>query len=156
MTNIVNYVFAKGYMSGGEHCPAIVCPSPQPFDPSGVPSPEIPSIDGFTIAYPVPCLEDDDNRETCDRIVAASLQNDCVTSARVMEHRGCFVVAMLTTPFYQKSERDRARQLIESDLRAQFGTENLCVTFRVDIFRRIQPGITEEEKERLYAWALLH
>ncbi len=95
-------------------------------------------LDNMTV--PSPITED---------LIAFTLQYDCVVGARAFEYNGEIVVAAITTPFYLKSERDKAKNEIQSDLRNLTDYENITVTFDVGIYRNIREELNDSDKERL-------
>lgn len=121
----------------------------------------LPFGEGFDVTLPALTDEEDidpgfsqpDAEEMCDRLIAAALKAEYVSSARAFECEGKYVLATLTSPFFQKSERDRARQLLETQLRELAG-DKVFVTFSTDIFRRIRPDMSDAERKALYDFAI--
>lgn len=85
-----------------------------------------------------------------DDIVSYALQYDFVLGARAFVWNGNTVVAVITTPFYLKSERDSAMKDMETELNTLLNSETVIVTFDTQIYRNIREEMTDEEKERLY------
>ncbi len=142
-------VYIQPYVPTDIHASALVCDMP-----CDVPEemPFCPSEGAYPIIVPSdpadePSLElvDDD----VYALVHAALSYEFVTAARAFEWEGEFVLAALTKPFYLKSERDGARMLLEKELRQRLGCDNIIVLFDVDMFRRIDEDISDEDKQAL-------
>lgn len=82
-------------------------------------------------------------------------EKEFVEAARLAEADGCIVIAVLTKPFYLKSERDNAMLTLEAELKELVGSEDIVVVFDLDIFRRIDDDMSEEEVLELYNIAKL-
>lgn len=87
----------------------------------------------------------DANEQT---LVALALSQEKVIGARCFSYEGKFVVALLTSPFYLKSERDECLNDMRTLLSQKAGTEVL-VTFDMDIFRNIRDDMNDADKQRL-------
>lgn len=84
-----------------------------------------------------------------DKIISLALGYEYVLAARAFVYDGNTVVALITTPFYLKSERDGAKSSIKQSLSTDIGNENVIVTFDVEVYRRIRGELEEEEMQKL-------
>ena len=84
--------------------------------------------------------------------VQLALSSPYVTHARAFEYDGCTIVAVLTTPFYLKSERDSFRAELEQQLVDAVG--NAVVTLDMEVYRNITENMSEETLKRLAEKAL--
>ena len=82
-------------------------------------------------------------------------EKEFVQAARVAEADGCILIAVLTRPFYLKSERDKAMLSLEAELKELVSVDDLIVAFDLDIFRRIEDGMSKEDILELYDIAKL-
>ena len=82
-------------------------------------------------------------------------EKEFVEAARLAEANDCIVIAVLTKPFYLKSERDNAMLTLEAELKELIESEDLIVVFDLDIFRRIDDDMSKEEVIELYNIAKL-
>lgn len=126
-------------------------PTPLPLYPddsgemSRLPETSFPSFPQLT-------TDEDGN---LDALLSRVYEEKFIEAARGIEADGKILIAALTSPFYLKSERDRARQTLENDLRELFGNEDIILAFDLDLYRRIDDNMTEEEALELYETALL-
>lgn len=86
---------------------------------------------------------------TPDAVIATVLQNENVVGARCFEVQNEYVVAVLTVPIYLKSERDKCKTNIKIAISQLYGKEAI-VTFDVDVYAKIKPNMSEEDKDTLY------
>lgn len=89
-----------------------------------------------------------------DSVAAAALSVECVIGARVFEWQGNVIVAVITTPFYLKSERDGAKLEIRDTVAGSVGYENVYVTFDTETYRNIHEDMSDREKQRLFELAV--
>lgn len=82
-------------------------------------------------------------------------EKEFVQAARVAEAEGCIVIAVLTKPFYLKSERDKAMLSLEAELKELISSDDLIVAFDLDIFRRIDDDMSAQDVIELYNIAKL-
>lgn len=82
-------------------------------------------------------------------LLSYALQNEYVLGARAFEHNGTLVIATLTVPFYLKSERDGVKRQLGDELQAIAGEREIILTFDMQVFRNIEDGLDESEKQRL-------
>ena len=130
-----------------------------------------PEID---VPTPLPLYPDEDGRmlkmpfwgertpqtlmELSDRAATAInrvYEKEFVQAARVAEADECILIAVLTTPFYLKSERDNAMLTLEAELKELVGSEDIIVAFDLDIFRRIDDDMSKQDVIELYNIAKL-
>ena len=84
-----------------------------------------------------------------DSIISLALQNEYAIGVRGFEHDGSIVIAVLTTPFYLKSERDNARNMIENELCELTNNDSIIVTFDVQVYRNIRGNMSESDRSRV-------
>ncbi|HAT83552.1 MAG TPA: hypothetical protein DCS37_01415, partial [Clostridiales bacterium] len=82
-------------------------------------------------------------------VAALALSNPKVVGARCFSHNNAYVVALISSPFYLKSERDAFLQTTKIDLSKQTKTD-VFVTLDVDVYRKIKDGMTEAQKAELF------
>ncbi|MDE5601224.1 MAG: hypothetical protein K2J16_01855 [Clostridia bacterium] len=90
---------------------------------------------------------------TLDNVISLALSYTYVIGARAFEWQGNIVIAVITTPFILKSERDNAKLELKEDIIAITNYENIIVTFDGEVYRNIRDNIDDSEKERLYQLA---
>jgi len=95
-------------------------------------------------------IDKDFMQPSVDHVISVALSHGAVIGARAFEWQG---VAVLTTPFYLKSERDKAKDEIFSDISEQTNAKRLTVTFDVGVYRNIRESMTDEQKQRLFTIA---
>lgn len=78
-----------------------------------------------------------------------AMNDERVVSARHFECEKNIVLALVTTPFYLKSERDQFLRDMETTLSQSIG-KNVVVTLDIDVYLRIKEDMTEQEKIALY------
>ena len=91
---------------------------------------------------------------TTDEIISLALSYNYVIGARAFEWQGSIILALITTPFILKSERDNAKVELKNDIIASTGYENIIVTFDGEVYRNIRDSIAESEKQRLFQLAV--
>ena len=84
-----------------------------------------------------------------DEIISCTLQQEFVLGARAFEVDSYIVVAVLTTPFILKSERDGAKARLNEELRTLFPTQNTILTFDMQVYRNVVDELDEESKQEL-------
>ena len=89
------------------------------------------------------------NQYAEDDITALALSNENIVGAKCFLYDNTFVLALLCTPFYLKSERDDFLTNIQSDLSRQINSA-VIATLDIDVYRKIKPNMTNEQKESLY------
>lgn len=77
------------------------------------------------------------------------MSDERVVSARHFECENTIVLAIIATPFYLKSERDKFLRDMETTLSQSVG-KNVVVTLDIDVYLRIKDDMTEQEKIALY------
>ncbi len=96
------------------------------------------------------CQTANDNVTFSNESVAAlALANENIVGARCFLYENKFVLALLCTPFYLKSERDNFVKTIAHDLSNQTNSD-VVVTLDLEIYRKIKPDMTPLQKESLY------
>lgn len=83
-----------------------------------------------------------------DGVTALALENQNVVGAKCFFCADKCVVAILTGPFYLKSERDEFLKSLQTDLSNRL-KRNVIVTADVDVFRKIKPDMSEAQKADL-------
>lgn len=101
---------------------------------------------------------DDNNNESSsipmlDSVISLALSYTYVIGARAFEWQGNIILAVITTPFILKSERDSAKLELKEDIIAITDCKNIIVTFDGEVYRNIQGNISDSEKERLFKLA---
>jgi len=86
---------------------------------------------------------------SADALASFALGYEWVLGARAFQYDGKFVVATLTAPFYLKSERDSAKNELLEDLRSYASTQDVILTFDVEVYRNIRESLTEQQMQRL-------
>lgn len=89
------------------------------------------------------------NQYTEDDITALALSSENIVGAKCFLYNNTFVLALLCTPFYLKSERDDFLTNIQSDLSRQINSD-VIATLDIDVYRKIKPNMTNKQKESLY------
>ena len=82
-------------------------------------------------------------------VAALALSNPKVVGARCFSYNNAYVGALISSPFYLKSERDAFLQSTKTDLSKQTKTD-VFVTLDVDVYRKIKDGMTDEQKADLF------
>ncbi len=82
-------------------------------------------------------------------IVNIALENDKIIGARCFEYENVYVLAIITTPFYLKSERDKFLYDTTASLN-EYTQKNIIVTMDTDIYSRINENMQADEKMLLY------
>ncbi len=95
-------------------------------------------------------IDKDFMQPSVDHVISVALSHPAVIGARAFEWQGEIVVAVITTPFYLKSERDKAKEEIFDDITVETNAKSLTVTFDVGVYRNIREDMTDEQRERLY------
>ncbi len=85
---------------------------------------------------------------TLDNIVSYALDRDNVIGARTFEYNGECVLALISTPFYLKSERDEFLRTLSMELSSRLNCP-VYVTFDMDIFRAIDNDLSDEQRQEL-------
>ena len=84
-----------------------------------------------------------------DKIISLALTYDCIIGARAFNYNDKIVLALLTTPFYLKSERDGTRWRIQTELADALSFDDITVTFDVEVYRKIKDGLNEVQMQKL-------
>ena len=100
-------------------------------------------------AETTPQTNDESQAISLDEIISRTLQQEYVLGARAFEWNGSIVVAALTTPFLLKSERDGAKARLCEDLQTIFASQNIVLTFDMQVYRNILDELDEEAKQEL-------
>ncbi len=82
-------------------------------------------------------------------MVSYALQHEFVLGARAFEYNDTFVLAILATPFYLKSERDNAKLQLTESLKSLLGDKNFIITFDMQVYRNVQNELDEQTKAYL-------
>lgn len=90
-----------------------------------------------------------------DEIVSYALQQEFVLGARAFEYNETIVLALLTTPFCLKSERDNAKLTIYESLQNTLCDKKLVLTFDMQVYRNIKNDLDDQSKEFLLELAEL-
>ncbi len=90
----------------------------------------------------------DNAQNTIANIIGICQSKENIYAVRAFEYKGEYVVAILSTPFYLKSERDNCLISVANQL---FSTLNITAytTFDMDIFRNIKEDMTDTQKKAL-------
>ncbi|MBO4380728.1 MAG: hypothetical protein J5815_01080 [Clostridia bacterium] len=79
-------------------------------------------------------------------LISLALQNEKVISVRAFETDNARVFSVLTVPIYLKSEREELSKNLEETLS---NGKTTYISFDNDVFRKIKPDMTQEEKTEL-------
>ena len=79
-------------------------------------------------------------------LISLALQNEKVISVRAFETDNARVFSVLTVPIYLKSEREELSKNLEETLS---NGKTTYISFDNDVFRKITPDMTQEEKTEL-------
>ncbi len=82
-------------------------------------------------------------------VAALALSNPKVVGARCFAYNNAYVIALIASPFYLKSERDAFLQTTKTDLSKQTKTD-VFVTLDVDVYRKIKDDMTDAQKAGLF------
>ncbi len=82
-------------------------------------------------------------------VAALALSNPKVVGARCFAYNKAYVIALISSPFYLKSERDAFLQSMKTDL-AKHTESDVFVTLDVDVYRKIKDGMSDEQKADLF------
>lgn len=107
------------------------------------------AIKAMQYAETAPQVIDGMHAASLDDIISCTLQQEFVLGARAFEWNGSIVVAALTTPFLLKSERDGAKARLSEDLQTAFVSQNIVLTFDMQVYRNILDGLDETAKQEL-------
>ncbi len=88
----------------------------------------------------------EDFEDDLEFLVSLALQNEKVISVRAFETEESRVFCILTLPIYLKSEREQLLNNLENTLSKGKQT---YISLDNDIYRKIKPDMTEEEKAEL-------
>ena len=91
---------------------------------------------------------------TTDDVTSLALSYTYVIGARAFEWQGSIILAVITTPFILKSERDNAKRELKEEIIEASGYENIIVTFDGEVYRNIRDSIDDSEKQRLFQLAV--
>ena len=86
---------------------------------------------------------------TVKSVAALALSNPKVVGARCFAYGNAYVVALISAPFYLKSERDAFLQSAKIDLSQQTKTD-VFVTLDIDVYRKIKDDMTDAQKAELF------
>lgn len=101
------------------------------------------------VSNEVKCDSDSTNIEDCiDQIIYTTLNSDIVVGVRAFEIDNEYIVAIITTPIYLKSERDIFAKRLESEL-GDIANKKVYVTYDTDIFLKINDDMAIETKQEL-------
>lgn len=82
-------------------------------------------------------------------VAALALSNPKVVGARCFSYNKAYVVALISSPFYLKSERDAFLHSTKIDLSKQTKAD-VFVTLDIDVYRKIKDGMTDAQKAELF------
>ena len=82
-------------------------------------------------------------------VAALALSNPKVVGARCFSYNNAYVVALISSPFYLKSERDAFLQSTKIDLSKQT-KDDVFVTLDIDVYRKIKEGMTDAQQAELF------
>ncbi len=120
-------------------------PTPLPVFPSEEKNMSNMPYDGDSVP---PTLVDDDEEVLLDALLNKVFEKEFVQAARGIRHGDCVLIAVLTEPFFLKSERDAARKDLEEELKQVCGTD-VVVAFDMHLFRQMDGDLNQNEKEEL-------
>lgn len=84
-----------------------------------------------------------------EELEATILYDPLVLSVRSFKHEDIYIFAVLTTPIYLKSERDRLIKEITDALNTKIKDGNVLVTFNMTVYRNISDDMSQECKIKL-------
>lgn len=84
-----------------------------------------------------------------EELKATILCDPLVLSVRSFKHEDIYIFAVLTTPIYLKSERDRLINEITDALNTKINDGNVLVTFNMTVYRNISDDMSQECKIKL-------
>ncbi len=90
---------------------------------------------------------------TVKSVAALALSNPKVVGARCFSYDNAYVVALISSPFYLKSERDAFLQTTKIDLSKQTKAD-VFVTLDIDVYRKIKDDMTNAQKAELFEQVL--
>lgn len=90
----------------------------------------------------------DDSTALENRLISMALTDEKVLGARCVFVNDAYVVAIITTPFYLKSERDQWCYAMQNFLSSQTDL-TVHVSLDLDIYRNIRQGMDDKDKEEL-------
>lgn len=82
-------------------------------------------------------------------IANVALKQEKVLGARCFEWHSTYVLALITSPFYLKSERDKFLCDLTEYLNDN-SQKSIIVTLDTDIYSRIKEDMSDNEKQTLY------
>lgn len=90
-----------------------------------------------------------------DTATYIALSNDNVLSARIFEHDGYVVIALLTGPIFSQTERMALKNSVQADVsdRLEISLEQVIVTFDMELYRAMDE-VDDLDKQKLLAMAL--
>ena len=90
-----------------------------------------------------------------DTATYIALSNDNVLSARIFEHDGYVVIALLTGPIFSQTERMALKNSVQADVsdRLDVSLEQVIVTFDMELYRAMDE-VDDLDKQKLLAMAL--
>lgn len=90
----------------------------------------------------------DDSTVLEEKLISMALTDEKVLSVRCVFVNDAYVVAIITTPFYLKSERDQWCYAMQNFLSSQTDLP-VHVSLDLDIYRNIRQGMDDKDKEEL-------
>lgn len=91
---------------------------------------------------------DNNSKSSEEKLISMALTDEKVLGARCVFVNDAYVVALITTPFYLKSERDEWCEEMQDFLSSQ--TElPVHISLDLDIYRNIRQGMDDKDKEEL-------
>lgn len=83
-----------------------------------------------------------------ERLISFALTDEKVLGARCIYVDNAYVIAIITTPFYLKSERDEWCENMQNMLSTQTNSV-VHVSLDLDIYRNIRQGMDDKDKTEL-------
>lgn len=90
------------------------------------------------------------NVSTEQNVCALMLGDENVIGAKCFFYQNSCLVAMLTKPFYLKSQRDEFLKNTQEFLSKELSLD-VVATLDVDVYRKIKPDMSNEQKSRDFA-----
>ncbi len=90
-----------------------------------------------------------------DTIQFVVFEYENILSARVFEHNGYTVVAILTGPIFSATERNSLKESVKEDVATTIGVDSakVIITFDMELFRALD-DVKSQDKDKLLAMAL--
>ena len=92
--------------------------------------------------------EQEHNVSTEQSVCALMLCDENVIGAKCFFYQNSCVIAMLTKPFYLKSERDEFLKNTQECLSKELSLD-VVATLDVDVYRKIKPNMSNEQKAEI-------